>query len=179
MRVRPLETIARDAIARALWLPLAAALACAGPEREIDLSHALASPPPQHGVRVSLVFGTEADLDLYVTGPADETVYFANQISRDGGLLIADRRCGMRAPRVETIQWTRAAAGRYRVGVDFMMRCRGSVDRARYELIAELPGQPAIRQRGEADFGAFAPRVLEFEVGEPASNPIGEPNQPQ
>ncbi|HKA14805.1 MAG TPA: hypothetical protein VKH41_07295 [Myxococcota bacterium] len=164
MRVPQLEAIARDAIARALWVPLAAALACAAPPAEIPITDLLASSAPQGGVRVSLVYGSEADLDLYVTGPAEETVYFANQASRDGGILIADRRCGMRTPRVETIQWTRAAEGRYRVGVDFMMRCRGSVDRARYELIAELPGQPPIRQHGEAEFGAFAPRVLEFEV---------------
>ena len=164
MTVRPLETTASDAISLALWVPLAAALACAGPQREVDLSKALASSPPPHGVRISLAFGSEADLDLYVTGPAEETVYFANEISRDGGLLIADRRCGDRVPRVETIQWTRAAAGRYRVGVDFMMRCRGGVDRAPYELIAELPGKEPIRLRGEATFAAFAPVVMEFEV---------------
>ncbi len=47
---------------------------------------------------------------------------------------------------------------------DAQLLMRHCVGRARYELIAELPGQPPIRQRGEAVFGEFAPRVLEFEV---------------
>jgi hypothetical protein len=65
---------------------------------------------------------------------------------------------------VETIAFPHAAPGRYRVGVDFMIRCTRSVESARYELIAELPGRPPIHQRGEARFGAFASRSLEFEV---------------
>jgi hypothetical protein len=168
MRVSRLEIIARDAIAVAAGLPLAAHLACAGAAPEADRAGAamaaLASAAPPDAVRIQLVFGADVDLDLYVTGPADEAVYFANATSRDGGRLVADRRCDSPAPRVETIEFARAAAGRYRVGVDFMMRCERGVDRAPFELIAEAPGRPPVRQRGEAIFGAFDPRVLEFEV---------------
>jgi hypothetical protein len=163
MRRRRLELIARDAIAGApallLWL------ACAG---------SLPNPPPQEppaapdAVRVRLVFGADADLDLYVTGPAQDSVYFANPTSRDGGRLVADRRCGSPAPRVETIEFAPAAPGRYRVGIDFMIRCARGLDRAEYELSVEQPGRSPLRQRGQATFGAFAPRVLEFEVA-PAS----------
>ncbi len=166
MWVNQLELrMARDAIARALLVPLA--LACAGPP---ELSGAaatelLANPAPADAVRVSLVFGAEVDLDLYVTGPGEEAVYFANDASHDRGRLVADRRCDSLAPRVETVEFPRAAAGRYRVGVDFMIRCARGVDRAPYELVTEVPGAPPRRQRGEASFGVFAPRVLEFEIG--------------
>jgi len=118
-------------------------------------------------VRVRLVFGADADLGLYVTGPSDETVYFANHESRDGGRLISDRRCDAPAPRVETIEFANAVAGRYRVGIDFMMRCARGVGRAPFELIADVPGQPPIRRRGEAVFGGFDRRALEFEVRDP------------
>ena len=167
MRGSRLENIARDAIAVAAWLPLAAALACAGAARE-DAgagTHVLAGPAAPDAVRIQLVFGADVDLDLYVTGPAEEAVYFANDASQDGGRLVADRRCDSPAPRVETVEFARAAAGRYRVGVDFMIRCARGIDRAPFELIAEAPGQPPIRRRGEAVFGVFDPRVLELEVG--------------
>jgi len=104
------------------------------------------------------------DLDLYVTGPSAEAVYFGNDASRDGGRLVADRRCDSPAPRAETIEFASAPPGRYRIGVDFMIRCARGVDRARYELLVEQPGQPPVRQRGEATFGRFAPRVIELEV---------------
>ncbi len=164
MRVRRLD-IARDAIA-----PLAAglALACAGVDAarapETDLR---ALPAAPDAVRVRLAFGAEADLDLYVTGPADEAVYFANDAARDGGRLTSDRRCDAPAPREEVIEFAHAAPGRYRVGVDFMVRCANGVDRAPYELVAEVPGQAPIRVRGDARFGAFDPRALEFERPQP------------
>jgi hypothetical protein len=174
-RRSPLDTIARDAIARARRLPLALAalVACAsgsGPGDALDPSAALGPAAPD-ALRVSLVFGADVDLDLYVTGPSSETVYFGNDASREGGRLVADRRCDSRTPRIETVEFAPAAPGRYRIGVDFMVRCARGVDRASYELYAERPGQPPLRQRGEAIFGAFAPRVLELEVAPPAMNP--------
>jgi hypothetical protein len=171
MRVTRLD-IARDAIARSRALPaacavfaLAGALACTGPEPAGDpRPDAPESPAPPGAVRVRLAFGAEADLDLYVTGPAGESVYFANDRSRDGGRLMADRRCDASAHRVESVEFARAPAGRYRVGVDFMIRCASGVDRAPYELVAEVPGRPPIRRRGEARFGVFDSRALEFEL---------------
>ena len=159
MRRRRLELIARDAIAGAPALLLA--LACAG---SLPIEAPREPPAARDSLRVRLVFGADADLDLYVTGPAQESVYFANPSSRDGGRLVADRRCDSPAPRAETIEFAPAAPGRYRIGVDFMMRCARGVDRARYELFVEQPGRPLLRQGGEATFGAFAPRVLELEV---------------
>lgn len=159
MRRSRLEVIARDAIAGTPALLLA--FACAG-----SLPREAPRDPPAapDALRVRLVFAADADLDLYVTGPAEESVYFGNPTSRDGGVLVADRRCDAPAPRVETIEFARAAPGRYRIAIDFMIRCAGGADRADYELHVDQPGRSPLRQRGEAEFGAFDPRVLEVEV---------------
>jgi hypothetical protein len=77
------------------------------------------APPGPGEIRVRLVFGEAADLDLYVTDPLQETVYFANSPSRSGGRLERDVRCGEPLPRIETIEFAATAPGRYRVGVDF------------------------------------------------------------
>ena len=45
------------------------------------------------GLSVQLAFEADTDLDLYVTGPLLETVYFANLASKSGGELSADVRC--------------------------------------------------------------------------------------
>jgi hypothetical protein len=134
---------------------------------QVDVPPGLASPAPPDAARVPLFFDAAVDLDLYVTGPAQETVYFANDTSRDGGALTADRRCDSPAPRVETVTFAPAPAGPYRIGVDFMVRCTPGIDRAGFELVWEIPGQAPVRQRGEARFGVFDPRVAEFHVGGP------------
>ncbi|HXK26557.1 MAG TPA: hypothetical protein VMS55_28095, partial [Myxococcota bacterium] len=73
------------------------------------------SAPTQAGALVvELSFGAEADLDLYVTGPDQETAYFANTPVRSGGALERDRRCGDAAPRVERVLWPAPPPGRYR-----------------------------------------------------------------
>jgi hypothetical protein len=82
---------------------------------------------------------------------------------RSGGALEADLRCDTPAPRVEVVVWKAAPPGRYRVGVDFPERCSGGIDAAPFQLRVQGPG---IRQelRGEAAFGRFDARVLEFEI---------------
>ena len=44
------------------------------------------------GLRFVLAFGEAADLDLFVTGPRQETVYFANTPTAVGGELEVDAR---------------------------------------------------------------------------------------
>jgi hypothetical protein len=158
----------RHAIAGPRRLPLAAllCLACAGATPP-PLAPPAGAPLTPGALRVRLVFGAAADLDLYVTGPAQETVYFANDTSRDGGALEADRRCDDPAPRVETVVFEDAAPALYRVGVDFMVRCNGA-DEAPYALVVEAPGREAVTRNGVARFGAFEPVALELRVAEPA-----------
>src|SRR5262245_38599711 len=119
--------------ARALWLAVGLA-ACAGSSGPPPLPDA---PPLRPGeLRVRLVFGVEADLDLYVTGPDQETVYYANTPA-GAGALDADRRCGDPGPRVETASFAPAAAGRYRVGIDHAGRCEPGTGPAAYRVVIE------------------------------------------
>jgi hypothetical protein len=152
-----------------VWAALAVALGCAShPEPPATPSDSAIDRITAGAVRVRLVFGAEADLDLYVTDPLLETVYFANTPIRSGGAIGRDRRCESPAPRIEMVTFPKAPAGRYRVGVDFPRRCRLSVRRAPYLVIVE-DGSRRIEQRGEIDFARFQPRVIEFDL--PPSRP--------
>jgi len=130
------------------------------------------------------VFGAGADLDLYVTDPAQETVYFANTSSRaSGGRLEADLLCetGMREPRVETVVFENAPLGRYRVGVDHAASCKGAGGAAEaFVVVVEFGGfrsgglqsgglrSGELRRevRAEVPRGRFLPQVLELDLPE-------------
>lgn len=120
--------------------------------------------PADSGLRVRLAFGAEADLDLYVTDPAQETVYFANTPTRSGGALEADRRCDAPAPRVEQVEWSAPPPGRYRIGIDFPIRCRNLDEPVPFVLEVSVGGEHQER-RGTIAFGRFEPVVWEFDVG--------------
>jgi len=130
------------------------------------------TPPAAGELRVELVFGAGADLDLYVTDPAQETVYFANTPSRaSGGRLEADLRCqaGTGAPRVETVVFASAPTGRYRVGVDYAAACEAGGDAAEaFLVVVEFGGlrrgEPRREVRGEISRGSFLPQVLELDL---------------
>jgi hypothetical protein len=154
------------------------ALACAWPgaearraaelEREasalvVALSRDEAAVPEPGSVRVRLAFGEGADLDLYVTDPAAETVYYANTPAQSGGRLERDVRCGAAAPRVETVTFRPAPAGRYRVGVDYPEPCDGDAEPVSYVVAVEY-GSTQREQRGVALPGRFQVIVLEFEL---------------
>lgn len=145
--------------ARALGLAAALA-ACAGTPGAPPFPDA---PPLRSGeLRVRLVFDAGADLDLYVTGPAQETVYFANTPA-GGGELDADRRCGDPEPRVETTSFLDAPAGPYRIGIDHAARCGASPSPAAYRVVLEAPGRREERS-GVLELGRREPRVLELEI---------------
>ncbi len=121
-------------------------------------------PPVPGEVRVRLVFGESADLDLYVTDPRQETVYFANSPSRGGGRLDHDVRCGEPPPRVETVEFEAAVPGVYRVGVDFPPEtCDRANDPVVFVVVFESYGR---RQEKRLSIrpGQFIPVVLEAEV---------------
>ncbi len=114
-------------------------------------------------LRVRLAFGARADLDLYVTDPAAETVYFANARAQSGGALEADLRCDAPAPRVETVAFRPARPGHYRVGVDYPKACGGDGAPALFVVAVEY-GSVQREQRGVALPGRFEVIVLEFEL---------------
>ena len=145
-------------------------LACTLGALSVALATAPASPlpvavPPTGPLHVSLVFGPEADLDLYVTGPLRETVYFAKPHSRSGGALEADLRCDAPAPRVERVVFPRPLSGRYRVSVDFPERCTDRGAAVPFLVVVEDRGTRR-ETRGEITFGDFQSIVVEFDVPE-------------
>ena len=117
------------------------------------------------GMSVELSFGADVDLDLYVTGPLSETVYFANHTSKSGGEIIGDIRCDSEGPHVEKVIYKTPLPGRYRVGVDFPDRCSGEPAPTAYAARVLHPGEE-LRKSGSVLFEQFDVSVLEFEISE-------------
>ncbi|MCP5058761.1 MAG: hypothetical protein GY937_18830 [bacterium] len=135
-------------------------------ERAEALAATLADAPtaPDGTLRVRLAFEDAVDLDLFVSDPLQETVYFANDRSGSGGVLEKDMRCGMPGPRIERVSWSPAPAGRYRVGVDFPRRCDGASGGPAPFAIAVERGGSRTLQRGVIEAGIFLPIVDRFDV---------------
>jgi uncharacterized protein YfaP (DUF2135 family) len=121
--------------------------------------------PVTPGVTVTLRWSAAVDLDLYVTDPSLETVYFGNPRTASGGRLERDARCadGATGERVERARWERPPSGRYRIAVDFIERCAGRGDEAAYDLTVDVDGR-RIDVPGRARLGVRDARVLEFTV---------------
>jgi uncharacterized protein YfaP (DUF2135 family) len=118
---------------------------------------------------VTLLWDTAVDLDLYVTDPAQETVYYANPRSRSGGALERDTRCAGRAAgeQVERARWTDPPPGRYRVGVDFPEGCdEKGPGEVPYRLVIESNGQRE-EVRGRAKLAEREARSFEFTLPRP------------
>ncbi|HSD09547.1 MAG TPA: hypothetical protein VLF14_01070 [Candidatus Binatia bacterium] len=137
-----------------------------------------AHPPPRaptsaaaSGVHVLLLWSAPVDLDLYVTDPSLETVYFANPVSQTGGRLERDVACGTvdggeeGQPQVEEVRWDSPSRGRYRVGVDFVDACGRETDEAEFRVVTEVSGERRERS-GTVRKARFQPIVVEFDVSE-------------
>jgi hypothetical protein len=149
---------------RARLLAVVLTVACG---RRVLAPPPAASPePPSAGVTVTLRWDGPVDLDLYVTDPVLETVYYGNPRSASGGVLEADARCARRTPGMqeERVRWTKPPSGRYRVGVDFPEACGARVDDVAWAMTVDVDGR---RQEttGRAHLAERRPAVLEFDVG--------------
>jgi hypothetical protein len=164
----------------AAMLMAGALLACSGPdgraqaeqsalaEQAAELAARLGERVAQGpGIVVQLAFGEEADLDLYVTDPLLDTVYFARHESRTGGRIAADVRCGTGGSRIEEVRFDAPWPGRYRVGVDHPERCDGASPPApaAYAVSAYVDGK-TYRAAGSVAVEQFQMVVLEFELQE-------------
>lgn len=168
--------LSRAALATLLSIVLVACRS-APPPRELllvelaseatTLEQALAQQlePAPGALRFALAFGADADLDLFVTGPLHESVYFANTPSAIGGVLEADLLCGATVPRIESISYPNSPPGRYRVGIDFPKRCDKGDDAVPFAVTVQRAGDaPLAATRGIIYPGEFLAIVLETEV---------------
>ncbi len=132
----------------------------------LDAAAALAD---EKGLAVRLAFELDADLDLFVTDPLQESVYFANTPTLTGGTLEQDQRCDDPAPRIERVHYALPMAGVYRVGVDFPRSCfedESLLDpqvTAPYAVRVDEGGR-TLEAEGVLERGVFEVIVLEFEV---------------
>ncbi len=80
-------------------------------------------------VTVSLLWDTTDDVDLYVTAPDGETIYFSNTYGRNGGILDVDRQVDSFVEHpVENIYWENAPHGTYTVEVGvYSKRTSGAI----------------------------------------------------
>ena len=136
-------------------------------------AHVPTAPPPApprstaNGLEVTLTWSTPVDLDLYLTDPTWETVYFANNPSRTGARLLRDTRCADIASRehsfVEVAVMPQPLAGRYRVGVDFIDACDAPHRAVSFRITADYGG---VRREavGTIRLEQFQPIVVEFEL---------------
>lgn len=125
------------------------------------------SLPPAQGLQVALAWRAPVDLDLYLTDPTWETVYFANTPSRTGARLLRDVRCrdvvGSKSAFVELAGMTDPLPGPYRVGVDFIDACKGSHDPVSFRVVATY-GDVQRETTGTIRLEEFEPIVVEFEL---------------
>ena len=131
------------------------------------LGDQLRSAPTAEGelLTIQLAFAADVDLDLYVTGPLLETVYFANHESKSGGKISDDVRCDSEesGTRTEKVIYLNPMKGRYRIGVDFPHRCSGESGPAPFAVLVERPGED-LQKEGSVKLERFEVAVLEFEL---------------
>lgn len=81
-------------------------------------------------IQITLSWNTGADIDLYVTDPKGETIYYNQQHRRtnSGGVMDHDGRGDCRAeqdyPRIENVYWqNRPPRGEYKVELNYFGPC--------------------------------------------------------
>ncbi len=160
--------------ALALLAGVTALTLCACPHRPPAPAPTLGVAGRGDGLNVFLTWSAPVDLDLDLTDPTLETVYFGNNPSSTGGRLLRDARCGdvrEGGPFVEQAHLSVLKPGRYRVGVDFIDACAAPRQAVSFRIVARFDG--AQREiTGTVLPEQFQPLALEFELRSPRS---GEP----
>ncbi len=117
-------------------------------------------------MRVSLTWDAPVDLDLYLTDPSTETLYFANNPTRSGARLEADARCAdltTSRPIIELARFREPIDGVYRVGVDYLDSCGNDIDVVPFRVAVDYDGGH-MEKIGQATAGQFQVIVLEYEI---------------
>ena len=100
-------------------------------------------------IQVTLGWGTQADLDMYVTDPNGEQIYYQHNRSASGGHLDQDARGGCTNDQVnanlENVYWNQAnpPGGVYQVAVHYWdgMRCSTNAGPTTFTLSISVGGQ--------------------------------------
>ncbi len=97
-------------------------------------------------IQITLRWASTDDLDLAVTDPAGETVFFGNPMIPSGGELDVDANAacaGTTQTPIENIFWPVSAAppGEYSVTVNLFTRCDGSSGPVPFELRLLVQGE--------------------------------------
>ena len=121
-------------------------------------------------VIVELSWKVPVDLDLFVTDPEGETVYFANRKARTGLAMGEEADCRTiaagSAPYRETAIITAARPGRYRVSVDFLKDCGTIALQADFgvRLLEATNGNELARSRSQVRHRVLEPVAWEFVI---------------
>ena len=83
-------------------------------------------------LRLELTWSAPVDLDLFVTGPSGETIYFGNKQAKNGDKVIEESNCESVISKSghlrETVFIPAAQSGKYRVSVDFILQCGSNLE---------------------------------------------------
>lgn len=118
-------------------------------------------------LEIVLVWDRPVDLDVFLTDPAGETVYFANRTGRNGTQMGLESGCDTAAQGAglyrETVQILKAQPGRYRVSVDFIKDCGNSTADAEFDVILKnKKGAEIDRARSRVQYRLLNPVAWEI-----------------
>lgn len=126
-------------------------------ERAIEIPEP--SEAPGNGdVAITLFWDNNADLDLIVTEPSGELVYFGAPLSSTRGELDIDSNypCGENTRRVENVFWPTGASpeGEYQVQISQYDTC--GAGNGNWTLIVRIDGRVVLQESGTADSNIFS-----------------------
>jgi hypothetical protein len=86
--------------------------------------------PAPGSMSISLSWNGDADLDLHVTDPAGETIYYFHPTSASGAGLNRDRQCGGDLATTEVVSYSsnQAPGGKYLISVHHFRSCGQPAD---------------------------------------------------
>ena len=118
---------------------------------------------------VEITWDDPVDLDIFLTDPPGETVYFANRLAKSGAAMGMESGCGEAAqggrPYTESIRIPAALAGRYRVSVDFIKDCGHTTLGADLRVVVKTADGAVLgRAESEVQYRNLNPVAWEFEI---------------
>ncbi|HTE52867.1 MAG TPA: hypothetical protein VK698_18565 [Kofleriaceae bacterium] len=100
-------------------------------------------------VQVSVSWDTDSDVDLHVTDPAGDEVYYGQTVVDSSGMLDLDSNpgCNIDGVNNENITWSAAPQGDYTVRLDYFKSC--DVEATSYVVTVQRMDEPVETFSGE------------------------------